>query len=34
MGVNAGSSDVAKAIIKGHVGNPFAKDPKPLGFGW
>jgi len=34
MGVNKGSSDVAKAIIKGHVGNPFAKESKPLSFGW
>ena len=34
MGVNKGSSEVAKAIIQGHVGNPFAKESKPLSFGW
>ena len=34
MGVNKGSSDIAKAIISGHVSNPFAKKSKALSVVW
>ena len=33
MGVNAGSSDLAKAIIRGKVSNPFKLDSTSSGIG-